>query len=56
MSRARVPLAASTLILLGLLAPAGTVAAGGSDGRFDELFTGQTMRLDYHHTGTATEA
>jgi hypothetical protein len=50
---------ASALVLL--LAPVlvlslpGPALAGSGQGCFDEHFTGQTMRLDYNHAGTATE-
>jgi hypothetical protein len=38
-----------------VLSLAGPALAGSDQSSFDEHFTGQTMRLDYTHAGTATE-
>jgi len=52
----------STLLALAIMLAApgvatclGSGATSTTPNGFDEHFTGLTMRLDYHHTGTATE-
>ena len=43
------------MILLALSLSAATVASFQVPARFDALFTGRTLRYDYHHVGTAKE-
>ena len=48
----------STHVLLGLLSLAGFAClapARGGDDAFDARFTGRSLRVDYHHAGTAGE-